>query len=232
MLAQQLPLPDRAMATAFSQSSISESLLRSRTSLMNAAMVSTLDQQHELLQAAMSPVFEQIAQQHKIISNTALQSIADSFDKNPFPKPFLADLAAIQSSVDAAAAVNLPPSSISGQAVDNEVSTPATEVEPLEASFFTVPETDPIEFALGVSYPDSNVFSTELTLEIPTQITYFVLTGSETREWFVALPANYQRAVISGIVGSIAYSLTLNWGAAGFAATTLTPLIRQMLLKE
>ena len=80
--------------------------------------------------------------------------------------------------------------------------------------------------------PDAGSFSFELALEVPTQITYFILAGSETREWFNEQPANYQRAVIGGIAGYIAYSMTSEWGAAGYAAAVLTPLIRQMLKNE
>lgn len=232
VLAQQRSLSGKAMAAAFSRSQMPESLFRSQTNLMNTEIVSMVDLRQELLQVAMSPVIEQLAQHNGMLATTAVQSLADSFDDIGFPSSVLADLAAIQPSVGAAAPANSYSSLVFRPAVSNEVLSPTAEVDQLEASSSTVPETDPIEFAFDVSHPDLNVFSTKLTLEIPTQVTYFILTGSEAREWFVALPANYQRAIISGLVGSTAYSLTLNWGAAGFAATTLTPLIRQMLLKE
>jgi len=202
--------------------------------MLASAIQPIIAQQEMALARSLAPLTAAIEEQQTVLAKSTAVMMSEVIQDIAFPEPALADLAAIQPSVSAAAAAGSYPSPLyeEEESVVDGASKTSVEAEPLQATGEIVPETGSSEATVDATLPDSDAFSTELVLEIPTQITYFILSGSETRGWFVNLPANYQRAVIIGIVGSIAYSLTLKWGAAGFAATTLTPLIRQMLKDE
>ena len=248
-LSSSYEIPASTIAAVASMPKIQDEMFQSQISALANAVNANLFRTEKMLASAIQPAIAQqemalarslapltaaIEEQQAALAKSTAVTMSEVIQDIAFPDPILADLAAIQPSVSTVAAAGSYPSPLyeEEESVVDEASKTSVEAELLEATGKIVPETGPSEATVDATLPDSDAFSTELALQIPTQITYFILSGSETREWFVNLPANYQRTVIGGIVGSIAYSLTLKWGAAGFAATTLTPLIRQMLKDE
>ncbi|MCU4718042.1 hypothetical protein [Halapricum hydrolyticum] len=242
-IVSSIEIPASTVAAVANISDIHDTVLQNQTSLLAGVVGSELFRTEKMVASALQPIIAQqemalarslapltavIEEQQNMVAQSAALMLSDVIADIRVPQSVLADLAAIQPSVSAAAAASSYPSS---QFV-NSTSTTSVDAEPLEATAEVVPETGPAEATVDATLPDAGSFSFELALEVPTQITYFILAGSETREWFNEQPTNYQRAVIGGIAGYIAYSMTSKWGAAGYAAAVLTPLIRQMLKNE
>lgn len=246
-LVPSIEIPAYTIAAMANIPDIHDTVLQNQTSLLAGVVGSELFRTEKMVASALQPIIAQqemalarslapltavIEEQQNMIARSAALMLSDVIADIRVPQSVLADLAAIQPSVSAAAAASSYPSSQFERSVVNPTSTTSVDAEPLEATAEVVPEAGPAEATVDATLPDAGSFSFELALELPTQITYFILAGSETREWFNEQPANYQRAVIGGIAGYIAYSMTSKWGAAGYAAAVLTPLIRQMLKNE
>jgi len=246
-LVPSIEIPASTTTAVANIPNIHDTVLQNQTSLLAAVVGSELFRTEKMVASALQPIIAQqemalarslapltaiIEEQQNMIAQSTALMLSDVIADIRVPQSVLADLAAIQPSVSAAAAASSYPSSQFERSVVNRSSATSTDAEPLEATAEVLPEAGPAEATVDATLPDAGSFSFELALEVPTQITYFILAGSETREWFNEQPANYQRAVIGGIAGYIAYSMTSKWGAAGYAAAVLTPLIRQMLKNE
>lgn len=246
-LVPSFEIPASTIAAVANIPEIHDTVLQSQASLLAGVVDSELFRMEKMIANALQPIIAQqemaltrslapltavIEEQQNMIARSTTLMLSDVMADIRFPQSVLADLAAIQPSVSAVAAAGSYPSSQFERSVVDKAATTSVEAEPLEATTEVVSEAGPAEATVDATLPDAGSFSFELALEVPTQITYFILAGSETREWFNEQPTNYQRAVIGGIVGYIAYSMTSKWGAAGYAATILTPLIRQMLKNE
>lgn len=242
-----IKIPASTIAAVANIPNIHDTVLQNQTSLLAGVVGSELFRTEKMVASALKPIIAQqemalarslapltavIEEQQNMIARSTVLMLSDVIADIRVPQSVLADLAAIQPSVSAAVAASSYPSSQFERSVVNPPSTTSGDAEPLEATAEVLPEASPAEATVDATLPDAGSFSFELALEVPTQITYFILAGSETREWFNEQPANYQRAVIGGIAGYIAYSMTSKWGAAGYAAAVLTPLIRQMLKNE
>ncbi|SMP29663.1 hypothetical protein [Halobellus salinus] len=246
-LVPSIEIPTSTIAAVANFQDLYDTVLQNQTSLLAGVVGSELFRTEKMVASALQPIIAQqemaltrslaqlsavIEEQQNMIARSTALMLSDVIADIRVPQSVLADLAAIQPSVSAAAAASSYPSSQFERSVVNPTSTTSVDAEPAEATDEVVPEAGPVEATVDATLPDAGSFSIELALEVPAQITYFILTGSETREWFNEQPANYQRAVIGGIAGYIAYSMTSKWGAAGYAAAVLTPLIRQMLKNE
>lgn len=246
-LVPSIEIPASTIAAVANIPNIHDTVLQNQTSLLAGVVDSELFRTEKMVASALKPIIAQqemalarslapltavIEEQQNMIARSTALMLSDVIADIRVPQSVLADLAAIQPSVSAAAAASSYPSSQFERSVVNPPSTTNGDAEPLEATAEVLPEAGPAEATVDATLPDAGSFSFELALEVPTQITYFILAGSETREWFNEQPTNYQRAVIGGIAGYIAYSMTSKWGAAGYAAAVLTPLIRQMLKNE
>lgn len=246
-LVPSIEIPASTIAAVANIPDIHDIVLQNQTSLLAGVAGSELFRTEKMVASALQPIIAQqemaltrslapltavIEEQQNMIARSTALMLSDVIADIRVPQSVLADLAAIQPSVSAAAAASSYPSSQFERSVVNPTSTKSVDADPLEATAEVLTEAGPAEATVDATLPDAGSFSFELALEVPTQITYFILAGSETREWFNDQPANYQRAVIGGIAGYIAYSMTSKWGAAGYAAAVLTPLIRQMLKNE
>lgn len=246
-LVPSIEIPASTIAAVANIPNIHDKVLQNQTSLLAGVVGSELFRTEKMVASALQPIIAQqemalarslapltavIEEQQNMIARSTALMLSDVIADTRVPQSVLADLAAIQPSVSAAVAASSYPSSQFERSVVNPPSTTSVDAEPLEVTAEMLPEAGPAEATVDATLPDAGSFSFELALEVPTQITYFILAGSETREWFNEQPVNYQRAVIGGIAGYIAYSMTSKWGAAGYAAAVLTPLIRQMLKNE
>ncbi|WP_162993959.1 hypothetical protein [Halalkalicoccus subterraneus] len=257
VLAQQRSLSDKTMAAAFRPSLMSEPLLRSQTNLIDTAMVSMLDRRHELLQAVMSPVFEQLAQHHRMFTNTAIQSIVDSFDDIVFPSSVLADLVSIQPAIDtstlfttspivsAAAASQVEYSRVSypfastpesdftdSDSVDSPVSSDISSIDaPVEPSTDVELDSMPVEATIDATLPSTGMVSSELMFEIPVLLVESILSAGEARTWFTQLPYDHQITVVNFLLVSTTFYVTQNALLTTLSAT-LSPAVRQMISKE
>ena len=243
-LVPSIEIPTSTIAAVANIPNIHDAVLPNQTSLLADVVGSELFRTEKMVASALQPIIAQqemalarslapltavIEEQQNMITRSTVLMLSDVIADIRVPQSILADLAAIQPSVSAAAAASNYPSSQFERSAVNPPSTTSGDAEPSEATAEMLPKAGPAEATVDATLPDAGSFSLELALEVPTQITYFILAGSETRKWFNEQPANYQRAVIGGIAGYIAYSMTSKWGAAGYAAAILTPLIRQML---
>lgn len=201
-----------------------------RTERMLASVLQpAIAQQQRSLVQGLSPLFAMVESHQKAVARSTSLLVSDAIADFQPPQTVLADLASIQPTVSAAAVANTNASFGSGQPVVDDTPTTTVDSDPIEAAGVSFPEADPAGATVDATLPDAGSFSTEFAVEIPTQITCFILAGAETREWYNGLNESYQKAVIGTMVGYIAFSMTGEWGAAGFAVAVATPVIRQAL---
>lgn len=197
------------------------------------AIQPVIDQQNRVLSQSLAPLTAALEQQQNMIARSTVVMMSEAIQDIAFPDSVLADLAAIQPAMNAAAAAttHTHPSSEFEESVVDEASTTSVEAEPVEATVETVSETEPVDATLDAGIPDSTMFTTELVFEIPAMMVESILSTGRARTWFTGLSEDYQIAAVRVMLATSAFYFTGNLGMAAFAAL-LAPAVRQMVLEE
>lgn len=202
--------------------------------MVASALQPAIAQHQEIFAQSLAPLTAAIEEQQSLIGHSAALALSDAMKGVQFPEPVLADLAAMQPTIDATAAATTHSHAYpdSEDPVVDEASKTSVEAESLEATGEVAPETGPIDATIDSTLPDSDAFSTELAFEIPALVVQSMLGTGSTRIWFNNLSQGKQTSVIFGCMAGIAYSLTNNWTLAGIAATGVTPYLREVLTED
>ncbi|QLH83794.1 hypothetical protein [Halosimplex pelagicum] len=186
-----------------------------------------------LVVASLPDMTKQLQLQQSIVNSAISGALSDTMADLRVPEPILADLAAIQPAINAAAVaggVESVPST--GRSTVAEASTTTVESESLEASVSTGPSTRPADATMEAAMPNADAFSTELAFEIPAMLVQSILGTGPTRAWFNGLPKGAQQSVIGGLMVGLSYYFTQDLTLSGIAATVMTPGLREILTDD
>lgn len=180
--------------------------------------------------AGLPDLTKQLQLQQSLVNAAVTSGLSDVMSEVRFPSPVIADLAAIQSTINASA--------ISGAAAtpqfqqDSDVAdvSPTTlDDKPVDVSQPTIPSADPAGATVDATLPDQETFSSELVFEIPGMLVQSILSTGQARIWFSNLPEDHQITVVRLLLATIVVSLTGNPFFAPIAIIP-APAIRRAIL--
>lgn len=248
-IAKSLTVPTGAFTVAAAMGDLNETFAKQLTLPAAEIMATTeLAQVHEpqlsALAASVQPILEQHDQLMKSVAASTLTSLTDVLTEIKFPESVLADLAAIQPTVNAAAAAaTIPSTDIGHTGVSRRsVSPPEPETVDLgEPSVSPEPGTVepsansvtgvPLAGTVDATLPAPEMVSTELVFEIPTLVVDCILSTGEVRVWFSELPQDHQNTVVNVILISATLSVTGSLTLAALAPF-ITPSVRRMIVTD
>lgn len=250
-LTEQFTAPTDAFAAAAAMDDLNDTLAQQLTipaAEITAAAEFTEVHEAQLstLAASVQPILEQHNQLMESVTATTAASLIDVLPEIEFPEPVLADLAAIQPSVNAAATAAAPASAAGHIEVSRRsVSPPESEtVETSEPSISpgsgtvkpTEPTVDPatgapIGATVDAILPTPDAVSTELVFEVPALVVDCILSTGQVRVWFSELPQDHQNTVVNVMLISATLSVT---GSPTLAALApfIAPSVRQMVVVD
>jgi hypothetical protein len=202
--------------------------------LLASAIQPAIAQQEVVLARSIAPLTAALEEQQTALAKSTAVMISEAVQDITFPDSILADLAAMQPTMSAAAAANTHnhPSSKFEESVGDEASKTSIESEPLEATAEVVPETGPVEATLDTEQPDPAKFTTELVIEIPTIVVESMLSTGKARVWFSNLSKDHQLTAVRLLLASVAVSITGNPFVAPVAIIPAPSVRRAIVVDE
>ncbi len=246
-ITEQLTVPTDAFAVAAEINDLNDTLAQQLTipvaEITAAAEFTAVHEaQFSILAASVQPILKQHNPLMESVAATAA-ALTDVLTEIEFPKPVLADLAAIQPSVDAAAIAAAPAGAAGHVRVSHrsvsppepetaETGEPSISSEPgmVESAEPTVDLATgaPVGTTVDTTLPTPDTVSSELVFEVPALVVDCILSAGEVRAWFSELPQNHQKTVVNVMLISATLSVT---GSPTWAALTpfIAPSVRQMI---
>lgn len=202
--------------------------------LLASAIQPAIAQQEMVLARSLAPLTAALEEQQTALARSTAVMMSEAVQDITFPDSVLADLAAMQPALSAAAAAttNTHPSSRFEESVVDEASKTSVEAEPLEATDEVVTETGPVRATLDAEQPDSAKFTTELVVEVPAMVVEAMLSTGKARVWFSNLSEDHQLTAVRLLLASVAVYVTGNPFVAPIAIIPAPSVRRGIVVEE